>query len=66
MRNYLVTVVDRETGKMQQVVVQASCEHGITRRIEQAVARGELMVTSPVVCDIDERRARHIPIRHTV
>lgn len=68
MKSYLVTVIDKVTGDVQQVIVQASCTHGLQEVIEKGAAAGKLAepTTHPVVVDVDARRAAHIPLRDTV
>lgn len=66
MHSYLVTMVDRMTGRHQRVIVQSDCSHGMQEYIDQLVVAGscDIKLSNPVVIDIDERAARHIPIRH--
>lgn len=66
MHSYLVTMVDRMTGEHQRVIVQSDCSHGMQEYIDRLVVAGsrDIRLSSPVVIDIDERAARHIPIRH--
>lgn len=65
MHSYLVTMIDRETGKSQRIVVQDTCPHGIQEFVDQKVAEGhpDLYLNNPVVVDVDEQAARHIPIK---
>lgn len=68
MHNYLVTMVDRVTGEHQRVIVQSDCPHGMQEYIDQQVSRGnsDITLAHPVVIDIDDRTARHIPARHHI
>lgn len=68
MHNYLVTIVDRVTGEQQQVIVQSDCPHGMQEYIDSQIAGGsaDIGLAHPVVVDIDERKARHIPLRHPI
>jgi hypothetical protein len=67
MHSYLVTLVDRLTGQHQRVIVHSDCPHGMQEYIDRQVNRGdpEIHLANPVVIDIDDRTARHIPFRHT-
>jgi hypothetical protein len=66
MHSYLVTLVDRLTGEYQKVIVQSDCVHGMQEYIDAQVVEGrsEIRLVNPVVIDIDDRVARHIPLRH--
>lgn len=68
MYSYLVTMVDRVTGEHQRVIVQSGCSHGMQEYIDQQVAQGSLDIrlAHPVVIDIDDRAARHVPVRHHI
>jgi hypothetical protein len=62
MQSFLVTMLDRMTGEECRVVIQSSCQHGMQDFVDSLAREGKLPITSPVVIDIDERTARHIPI----
>lgn len=68
MHNYLVTMVDRVTGEHQRVIVQSDCPHGMQEYIDQQVIGGnsDITLANPVVIDIDDRIARHVPVRHRI
>lgn len=68
MQNYLVTMVDRVTGRHQRVIVQSDCPHGMQEYIDHLVTEGstEIRLAHPVVIYIDDRTARHIPLRHPI
>jgi hypothetical protein len=68
MHSYLVTLVDRITGEHQQVIVRSDCPHGMQEYIDQQIGEGNLPIrlNNPVVIDIDDRTARHIPLRHHI
>ena len=68
MHSYLVTLVDRVTGEHQRIIVQSNCAHGMQEYIDAQVSRGgsEIVLGNPVVIDVDERTARHIPMRHPI
>lgn len=59
MKNYLVTLVDQETGELQRIVVQSECPHGMQEYVDSL---SDLKLAHPVVVDIDEYSARHIPL----
>lgn len=62
MNSYLVTMLDRITGEQCRVIVQSDCVHGMQAFVDGLAAKGQLSITNPVVIDVDERSARHIPI----
>ena len=68
LNNYLVTLADRNTGEHQQVIVRSECPHGMQAYIDQEVIDGNLGIRleNPVVIDIDDRVARHIPMKHYI
>ena len=67
MHSYLVTLADRITGAQQRIIVQSDCSHGMQEYIDAQVAEGNAAITlaHPVVIDVDERIARHIPLQYT-
>ena len=67
-KNYLVTMIDRETGKCQRIIVCSPCEHGMQKFVDELVLQGapDIHLSHPVVIDIDEDAVRHIPMRDTV
>jgi hypothetical protein len=62
MNSYLVTMLDRMTGQECRIVVQATCPHGMQTFVDDLAAQGRLDITYPVVIDVDDRSARHIPL----
>lgn len=68
MHSYLVTMVDRITGEHQRIIVQSDCPHGMQEYIDRQVSKGnsDIRLPNPVVIDIDDRTARHIPLRHPI
>lgn len=62
MHSFLVTALDRVTGEECRFIVQSSCQHGMQAFAEALAAEGKLAVANPVVIDIDEYSARHIPL----
>lgn len=62
MRSYLVTMLDELTGEQCRIIVQASCPGGMQEFVEGLAREGKLSISCPVVMDIDERRARHVPV----
>lgn len=59
MQNYVVTLVDRETGERERIRVQADCTCGMQEFVETLT---DLKIAHPVVVDIDERKARHLKL----
>jgi len=62
VHSYLVTMLDRVTGEECRIVVQSRCPHGMQEFVDRLAAEGRLPISFPVVIDIDDRAARHIPI----
>jgi len=62
VHSYLVTMLDRLTGEECRAIVQSECPHGMQAFVDGLAAQGQLAIASPVVIDIDEHVARHIPI----
>lgn len=61
MHSYLVTMLDRMTGEECRIIVQDNCPHGMQAFVDNLAATGRIAIANPVVVDIDERAARHIP-----
>ncbi|OBY33529.1 hypothetical protein [Mycolicibacter kumamotonensis] len=62
MQSYLVTMLDRLTGQECKIVVQSECGHGMQQFVDDLASKGQLSIACPVVIDVDERAARHVPI----
>ncbi|QDH91734.1 hypothetical protein SEA_PHRAPPUCCINO_59 [Mycobacterium phage Phrappuccino] len=62
MHSYLVTMLDRMTGSECRVVVQAECPHDMQEFVDRLAREGKLPISSPVVVDIDDRAAAHVPL----
>ena len=60
-RSYLVTL-SNDDGEIQKIIVQTSCIHDMQEFIN---GLSDLKISNPVVIDIDEKTARHIPIIET-
>jgi hypothetical protein len=58
MKNYLVTLISRDSGDLQRIVVQSECPCGMQEFVD---GLSDLHVTSPVVVDINETAASHLP-----
>lgn len=56
--SYLVTLSNDE-GEIQKIIVQTACTHGMQEFVDSLT---DLKIKNPVVIDIDDRAARHIPI----
>lgn len=56
MHSYLVTVVDRNTLKEQQIVVESPCPHDMTPFIQSLVAIEDpgIDLQDPIVTDVNE------------
>lgn len=62
MKSFVVTMLDRVTGEMCRVIVQSECSHGMQEFIDQLANAGQLSIANPVVLDVDDRAASHLPI----
>jgi hypothetical protein len=62
MHSYVVTMLDELTGEECRIIVQASCLGGMQAFVEGLAREGKLSISCPVVMDIDERSARHVPV----
>lgn len=62
MHSYLVTALDRMSGQMSQFIVQASCPHGMQEFVDTLAAEGKIDIPYPVVIDVDDRTAAHLPL----
>ena len=60
-RSYLVTL-SNEDGEIQKIIVQTSCIHDMQEFVDSLT---DLKIKNPVVIDIDDKTARHIPIIET-
>lgn len=61
MQSYLVTMLDSVTGQECRVIVQSPCSCDMQAFVDELAADGRLDITNPVIVDIDDRAARHIP-----
>lgn len=71
-RSFLVEVVDAPTGRWGRCVVQSECSHDIQEWMQELATQGQLSVhdqndekfwpTSPVVVNVDDKAAAHLPI----
>ena len=61
MQSYLVTMIDRVTNQECRVIVQSPCACDMQAFVEELAADGRLDITNPVIVDIDDRAARHLP-----
>lgn len=59
MKNYLVTLIDRDTGEMQRIVVQSECSCDMQEYVDTLT---DLNISNPRVVDINERAAAHLPV----
>ena len=59
MQNYIVTLIDRETGERQRIRVQAECPHGMQEFVDTLTG---LKISHPVVVDINAVSARHLKL----
>lgn len=59
MKSYLVTLIDRETGDLQRIVVQSECPCGMQEFVD---GLSDLNIKQPVVVDINETAANHVPL----
>jgi hypothetical protein len=62
MHSYLVTMLDELTGEECRIIVQSSCPSGMQEFVEGLAREGKLSISCPVVMDVDERIARHVPV----
>lgn len=62
MRSFLVTTLDQITGAECRFVVQAKCIHGMQEFVDKLAKEGKLDIAAPVIIDIDERTAAHLPV----
>ncbi len=72
--NYLLVLMDAQTHRIGRCVMQSECAHGMQEWVTHlASTNGGLVVvvptndekfsmTSPLVMDIDDKAARHIPV----
>lgn len=60
-RSYLVTL-SNDDGEIQKIIVQTGCIHDMQEFVDGLT---DLKIKNPVVIDIDEKTARHIPIIET-
>lgn len=70
--NYLVQLVDDETGKWGRCIVQSECPHEMQEWMDHLAEQAQLWVHDqndeqflmlhPRVLDIDDRVASHLPI----
>lgn len=71
-RSFLIQLIDEETGKWGRCVVQSECQHGMQEWMEYLAENGQLTVHDqndeafvmlhPVVVDINDKAAAHIPL----
>ena len=59
MKNYLVTLIDRKTGDLQRIVVQSECSCAMQEFVDGLT---DLNINNPVVVDINETAASHLPL----
>lgn len=53
MATYVVTLVDKVTGKTQRIAVNSVCTHGMQEYVDELVAAGDpgIRLEHPVVCE---------------
>ncbi len=62
MQSFLVTMLDWGTGEECRIIVQTDCTHDMQQFVNKLAANGQIPIANPVVIDIDDRAARHIPV----
>lgn len=59
MKNFRVTLIDRETGRMQRIRVQSECS---CRMQEYVDTLTDLEISNPMVAEINEKAVAHLPL----
>jgi hypothetical protein len=59
MKNYVVTLIDPDTGRMQKIRVQSECTCDMQEFVNTLT---DLELANPVVVDIDEYTASRLPL----
>lgn len=59
MKNFLVTLIDRDTGDLQRIVVQSECSCDMQEFVDGLT---DLQISNPVVIDINENAVKHLPL----
>lgn len=59
MKNFLVTLIDRDTGDLQRIVVQSECSCDMQEFVDGLT---DLQISHPVVIDINESAVKHLPL----
>jgi hypothetical protein len=57
--SYLITLSNDE-GEIQKIIVQTTCTHDMQAFVDGLT---DLKIKNPVVIHIDDRAARHVPIK---